>query len=290
MFKFKRPQRVLKIGKIEVGGQPGENPTVLVGSIFYHGQKLLLDEKTGEVDREEAEALIKLQEEFSDRTKNPCMIDLVGTTEEAITKLLSFVSDITETTIMIDSPNNEVRITGVKYANEVGLESRVIYNSLIPESKPREFEVIKESGVESAVFLAYKRGVMTSEDRVKAIKELLSEAEQAGISKPLVDTFVIDIPSLSLACKAMLDIKRDLGIPCGCGAHNAISTWVGFKKRMGAQAVKPCTAAINTAPVVLGADFILYGPMEDCNYVFPTIAALDNSYKYLFKKREGLEL
>jgi len=289
MFKFRRNQKVFDIGRVKVGGQPGENPTVLVGSIFYHGHKIVVDEKTGKFRKEEAEKLIKLQEEFSEKTGNPSMLDVVGSTKEAMVKFIDFVANVTEAPIMIDSPSVEVKVAGVKYASEVGLENRVVYNSLIPESKPEEFEALKDSRVKSAVLLAYKKGVMTSRARVEALKELLLKAEEAGVVKPLLDTFVIDIPSLSMACRAMLDLKRELGFPCGCGAHNAISTWVGLKERMGGQAVKSCTIAVNIAPIVLGADFILYGPIEDCEYVFPAVFTINTSYTYLNKRKEQTE-
>ena len=160
----------------------------------------------------------------------------------------------------------------------------------MPESKPEEFEAVKESHVESAILLAYKGGVMTSEARVKATKEPVPKAEEAGVTKTLLDTCVIDIPSLSMACRAMLDLKRELGLPCGCGAHNAVATWAGLKERMGAQAVKSCAVTVNVAPIILGADFILYGPIEDCKYVFPSLYAINTSYKYLNKMKEQLEL
>jgi len=290
VFRFEREQKVFDISGVKVGNQLGENPTVLVGSIFYHGHKILANEKTGKFYEEKAEKLINLQEEFSDKTGNPCMLDVVGSTKEAIKRFISFVADATEAPILIDSPSVEVKVAGVKYASEVGLEKRVVYNSLIPESKPEEFEALKESGVESAVLLAYERGVMTSKARVKALKELLPKAEEAGVTKPLLDTFVIDVPSLSMACRAMLDLKKELGLPCGCGAHNAISTWSGLKKRLGDQAVKSCMVAVNIAPIVLGADFILYGPIEDCKYIFPAVYAINTSYKYLNKMKEQLEL
>jgi len=290
MLKFKKQQKTFEIGKVKVGGQPGENPTVLIGSIFYHGHKIVLDENTGKIDKEGAEKLIKLQEEFSAKTGNPCMLDVVGATKEAMEKFIDFVAGATEAPFLIDSPSIEVKVAGVKYASEVGLESRVVYNSLTPESKPQEFEAIEESGVKSSILLAYKSGLMTSEARVKAIKELLTKTEEAGITKPLIDTFVIDIPSLSVACRAMLDLKRELGLPCGCGAHNAISTWAGFKERMGAQAVKPCAVTVNVVPIVLGADFILYGPVEDCKYVFPAVYAINTSCKYLSRTKEQIEL
>lgn len=290
MLKFKTSQKIFRIGEVQIGGQPGENPTLLIGSLFYHGQKLLLDEKRGEIDKEETEAVINLQEEFSDKTKNPCMIDLVGTTEESIKKLLSFVSGITTTPILIDSPNINVRIAGVEYAHEIGLENRIVYNSLIPDAKPQEFEALSENGVKSAVLLTYQKGFMTSLGRVETIKDLLKKTEKKGISKPIIDTFVMDVPSLSMASRAIISIKNDTGLPCGCGAHNAMSTWAGFKKRMGSQAVIPCTVAMNTVPVVLGADFVLYGPIEDCKFVFPAVSAINSSYKYLLKNCEQLEL
>ena len=39
MFKFNTKQNVYEIGKVKVGGQPGETPTFLIGSIFWLGQK-----------------------------------------------------------------------------------------------------------------------------------------------------------------------------------------------------------------------------------------------------------
>ena len=194
--------------------------------------------------------------------------------------MLDFVSDITETPILIDSPSHTVKIAGTLHAAEIGISERVIYNSLIPESKPEEYEAIQETKLESAILLAYQTGFMTSKGRVEAINELYPKAVQSGIKKPLVDAFVIDVPTLSMASKAIIEIKKEMGLPCGCGAHNAISTWSGFKKRMGKQAVTPCTTVVNTFPVALGADFILYGPIESCKYVFPAVSTLNSSYKF----------
>jgi tetrahydromethanopterin S-methyltransferase subunit H len=290
MFSFGTHQEVYQLGEIKVGGQPGENPTVLIGSIFYHGHSVLTDESTGGIDREDAEKLIKLQEEFSDRTGNPSMLDVVASSKEAMERLVSFVAEVSEEQILIDSPSREAMIAGVRYAREVGLERRVVYNSLMPGSKRDEFEAIKENEIESALLLAYEKAIMTSEARVDALKRLLSRVEEGGVTKPLLDTFVIDIPSLSTACRAMLTLKEELGLPCGCGAHNAVSTWRGLKHRLGIQDVRPCTVAVNIAPVVLGADFLLYGPIEDCEHVFPAVHAIDTSYRYLYKAKDQLEL
>ena len=51
MLEFNREQKVIQIGSIKVGGQPGENPVVMVGSVFYAKHQALLDEKTGKFDK-----------------------------------------------------------------------------------------------------------------------------------------------------------------------------------------------------------------------------------------------
>jgi len=289
MIKFKTQQKVHEIGKVKIGGQPGENFTVLIGSIFYHGHKIVRDEKTGEFEKDEAEKLVNLQEEMSDKTGIPALLDVVASTENSLCRYINFVAEVTDKPFLIDSPSAKVKITGAKYAREVGLEKRVIYNSILPDSKPEEFETLMECKIESAIVLAYKSNVITSQDRVNVIKELLPKIEKAGVTKPLLDTFVIDIPSLSLACKALLILKSEIGLPCGCGAHNAIATWSGIKTRFGSKAVKSCTVSVNLIPIVFGADFILYGPIEDCCYIFPAVYTINASYKYVRQMGEHLE-
>jgi tetrahydromethanopterin S-methyltransferase subunit H len=288
MFQFKAKQSVFEIYNIKVGGQPGENPSVLIGSIFYYGHGIVKNEKTGEFNKKDAENLINLQEEYSEKTRNPFMLDVVGSTDEAIEKYIDFVANVTEAPFLIDSPRVEVRIAGLKYVKEHGLQNRIVYNSIIPESTPEELEALKESGVKSAILLAYKRGVMTSKARAQVVKVLLLKAKECGISKPLVDTFVIDVPSLSSACRAILDLKNQYGVPCGCGSHNAISTWAGFDARMGAKARKSCEVTLNVTPLILGADFVLYGPVENCKYLFPSVYAINSGYKYLRQMKEQM--
>ena len=72
--------KTFEIGNVKIGGNHGQVPTVLIGSIFYNKHYIVKDEVKGEFDRQEAERLIKQQEEFSDKTGNPHMIDVVGAT------------------------------------------------------------------------------------------------------------------------------------------------------------------------------------------------------------------
>ena len=290
MFKFRINQKVFTINNIKVGGQPGEEPTLLIGSIFYHGQKIIEDEKKGVFNKADAEKLILLQSELSDKTGNPAMLDVVSTTAEAMIKYIDFVTNITDSPFLIDSPSVDTRIAGLEYVKEVGLNEKTVLNSLNLETNVKEFEAIRDSEVNSAILLTYERGLLTSDARVDILGKLLPKADEAGITKPFIDTFVIDVPSLSTACKATFDIKSTLGLPCGYGTHNAIQTWKGLKNLLGSHAIRPAEIAANIMPVALGSDFILYGPVDSCEYTFPAVHTIDTSYKYLSRMKEQLEL
>ncbi len=290
VFKFKTPQKTFEIGNVKIGGQPGENPPVLIGSIFHEKHGLVLDERKGQIDKQKSEELIKRQEELSEKTGIPCMLDVVGSTPEAIKKLIDFTAQTTDSPFLIDSADEEVKAAGARHAEEIGLKQRVIYNSLTAKSTQKEYETIKKTGLESAILLAYRGGFMTVQDRVKTTEELLLKVQKAGISKPLIDTFVMDLPSLAQGSRALLEIKRKLGLPCGCGAHNAFSTWRGLKEKMGTEAITPALVTINDLPIILGADFILYGPIEACKYMFPSVYAVHTSYRFLARMKEQIEL
>jgi len=278
VWDLKAEQKVFQIGGINIGGLPGQCPVVLVGTLFYHGHRIVKDETAGTFDEAAAEQLLKSQEEMSDKTGNPCMVDVVGTTLPAMSKALGFVADRTKAPMMVDSPSAEVRAAGLSYAKEQGILGRVVYNSINPHSKPDELEAVKSSGVDSAVFLAYNMKDFSTNGRVTCIKELLNRKEEFGIRKPLIDTCVLDLPTLGQALRAMYELKDETGLPVGCGAHNAVALWRGLKTKMGEHAVKPCLASVNAATAAVGADFVLYGPIDDAKVVFPAVAMVDTAY------------
>ena len=110
MFKFKTQQKIFQIGKIKIGGQPGELPKVLIGTIFYQKQNIVKNPKEGVFDKQKAEELIKKQEELSDITGNPCGVDIVCTSFESGCKYINFVSEMTDTPILIDVWKPDIKI------------------------------------------------------------------------------------------------------------------------------------------------------------------------------------
>jgi tetrahydromethanopterin S-methyltransferase subunit H len=278
---FEMENQIFQIGSVKIGGKSSQVPTVMIGSIFYHKHHIVKDELKGEFDREEAEKLIKRQEEYSDKTGNPHMLDVVGATSEALTRFLDFASGVTQAPILLDGVSTAVRIAALDHIKDSGLKDRIVYNSLSPEYKTEELEKIREVGMKSAILLAFNTKEFTSQGRVKAIRDLLPVASKAGIQKPLIDTAVIDIPSLGMACRAIQELKREFALPVGSGAHNAIGTWRGLKKKMGTQATASSMAAACAMTVAAGANFVLYGPIESADQMFPAIAMVDAAYAQL---------
>ena len=71
MLKFSVEQKIYKIGYIEIGGQPGQFPTVLFGNLFYKGMPEVTDHKEGRFDKERIEIWIGIAEELSRETAVP---------------------------------------------------------------------------------------------------------------------------------------------------------------------------------------------------------------------------
>jgi tetrahydromethanopterin S-methyltransferase subunit H len=256
-------------------------PTVLIGSIFYQGHKIVKDSRKGIFDKDAAEKLIKNQEELWDATGNPGILDVVVSSVGAINRLLDFISSITDAPFLFDAWPLNVRIEGLNYLKQTGLSDRVIYNSISPTSKKDELKAIKESNVKSAILLSFNfkdpwvKGLLSVLKGTRKKEGLLSMAEEAGIEKPLVDNCVTSIPSIGVAARAIHLVKAKFGIPAGCGAANATTRWREPKKRWGTDVFKACEASAQTVTLTMGADFLMYGPIESADWIFPACAAID---------------
>ena len=290
MFSFKTDQKTYEIAGTRVGGQPGEIPTVLVGSMFYTKHKIVTDERAGKFDRDAAEALVRKQEELGDKTRNPALIDIVASSSESILRYIDFVAGMNEKPFFIDSASADVKIAAIEYAKEIGLEKRIVYNSVSIETKDNEYAALKANGIESAILLSFTRDIMSSRARAETVDKLAPMMEESGVSNILVDTFVMDVPSLTPSGRATIEIKKKTGYPCGTAAHNAISTWKGLKNMLGKEGVRSADIVANIMPAIFGADFLLYGPVENCESVFPAAFTIDTTYRYAARMKETIDV
>lgn len=266
-----------KSGITRIGGVPGLIPTAMIGSIFYAGDKLVLDAKSGTVDKKKTEAILENVSETSMKTGIPNILDIVAETPQAMREYVAYLGDLTDMPLMIDGSGSlEVNLAGLETANELGLIERTILNSIGPEDDESVYQKVVSLGLKTAMLLAFNSEAMASSSkRVELAKILIERARKAGLQNVMVDTGVMDLLTLGLSSKAIVRIKDETGVPAGCGAHNAVNMWEGLVPKFGKEAKKPATVGSSLVPVTMGADFILYGPVKHAPIIFPSVAMVD---------------
>lgn len=286
MFVFEKEQVIHNVGGVRIGGTPGEIPTVLAGTIFYTGHDIVQDANKGLFDRKAAETLIKAQDEMADLTGNPALVQVFSESDEAVCRYIDFVTDITDAPFLIDSTVPDVRIAGLKHAEESGLLDKAIYNSINISASEREIDALREIKHECAIILAFnphdssiagKRAVL--ERGVPGFdKGLLKLSEELGVTKPLIDTATTAMGAGAGTAAAFTFVAKAVyGLPTGSGVHNAPSSWSWLRKykKVNPDAYRACDAASSLIVQMMGADFVLYGPISNARTVFPVAAMAD---------------
>ncbi|RLI20696.1 hypothetical protein DRO54_05620 [Candidatus Bathyarchaeota archaeon] len=282
MFKFEREQKVFNIGDIKVGGQPGEYPTVLIGSMFYWKHSIVKDHKRGIFNEQKARSLIEKQDRLSELTGNPCMVDIEGFSNEAIERYINFVSKTTESPFLINSTAVSVRLYATKYVSEIGLNERVIYASINFKTTQKEIDEIKSSKVDCALVQTFNPKNPYPLGAVQILKEesLLEKALKAGIKKPILLASVLEVPDIPLALETVFLLKKEFGLPTGVAPVGVVGQWAKRPKleklKTQTKYLKECCEVTSVAICQLsGADFIHYGSIRKAEYIFPVVSLVD---------------
>lgn len=284
MFSFSTEQKVYEIQGIKIGGQPGENPTVLFGTIFYGGEF----SDFGSDEKKRAEKLIDTHMEMGALTGNPAVVDIFIESKEDIRKNIEFVLDhLPENSpFSVDIPEAEVRVEALRYLKEAGLLDRVIYNSLNLGLTPEEFELLKENTPAAAIILGYNPKDFSVDGRMDIIesgagmleKGLMNYADDAGIEVRLLDSAAVPFDNKAAeTIRAIPVMKNKWGMPVGCSFHNTVESWqwLNHYRKKNPETYRICDIASNGFIVLFGASFSLYGPIESAKLVFPYVAMVD---------------
>jgi len=278
MFRFEKEQKIIDAGGIKLGGQPGELPTALTATIFYIGHKIVEDKKKGIFDKARAEALINKMDELSDMTTNPFILDVVGTSVEAFQKYIDFISKVTEAPIQIDAISPRLRIETIKWASEVGLSARLVNNSIYKGVKEKELQNLKDCGVKASIILCDNQNDESTQGKLDVLPDTMALADQAGIEGALIDTAM---PSWGIGVgaglRAIYLIKEQYGDKgaVGTGIGNVSDTLGWVKANFPKNIKKAVDAAQNAILPMIGADWIMFGPIEFAEFVFPAVAVVD---------------
>ena len=274
---------MVNISGVRFGGQPGEFPTVLAGTIFYQGHKIVQDEDQGLFNRAKAEELVVRQAELSEETGNPALLHVYSRTTKAFERYLAFVEEVWSGPFIIDSADPSVRVAAAGLVSELGYADKAIYNSISLATNSSEEKAIRDSEIDSAILLAYNPAEPGVDGSIKVLetggsvreKGLIPLSRDLGIVNLLIDPGVVPLGSgAGAALRFSVVAKAKYGLPVGSGIHNAVSSWPWLKGRS-LQDKRCCDAAATAMQQLAGGDFLLYGPIENADFIFPVAAMAD---------------
>jgi tetrahydromethanopterin S-methyltransferase subunit H len=283
LYRFEREQSIVNIAGVRFGGQPGEFPTVLCGTIFYQSHTIVQDEDRGLFDRDRAEMLVSRQAQLSQETGNPSVLHIYARTIDAFEKYLEFVDQVWNGPFIIDSADPLVRTAAANLVSELGYADLAIYNSINLATDALEEMALRDSEIDSAILLAYNPAELGVDGSLKVLetggsvreKGLIPLARELGIVNLLIDPGVVPLGSgAGAALRFSVAAKARFGLPVGSGIHNAVSSWSWLKGRS-LQDRRCCDAAATAMQQLSAGDFVLYGPIENAEFIFPVAAMAD---------------
>jgi len=287
MFAFTREQKVFEVGGVKFGGQPGQNPTVLFGTVFYGRQFKELDSAA----LTKAKQLILAQEEVSKITGVPGLADVYVKQEDRLIRELNLILDSTDEPFSIDISESELRIKALEFLGKAGVLDRVIYNSINLGLTEKEVKALEKHTPSAAIVLAYnpkdlsvdgRLGILSDGAHVLKVggkeKGLLDVAADVGIKNILLDTGATPFGHNSAeTLRAIPVMKSEYGLPVGCAIHNTLESWLWMKeyRKRKPEDYECFDVGVNTLVPLMCGDFVVYGPIELAGKVFPAVAFTD---------------
>jgi len=274
MISYEKEQKVCRIGPVKLGGQPGENPPLLMGNIFQKGDVMLESRKEGKFNREGTAERLAALKAISEETGVPALVAMVANSADEMKRYVDFFIETSDLPFAIDIWVEKVRMEAARYIAELGLQDRVLYNSITPWDKDLEGQVaeLKSLGIKHVVVQVFDEHDKGPEGRVKSLKALMPIVEKGEFESILVDTSVMNLPTISLSLKANQLIKQQFGLPCGFAPSNGSYMWRKTAGDRGKAQFAAVDAGVHAVSALL-SDFLLFGPLSGIGRVFPAVGA-----------------
>ncbi|MDA8089084.1 MAG: tetrahydromethanopterin S-methyltransferase subunit H [Nitrospiraceae bacterium] len=272
MFGLEAAQKVFQIGGIRIGGNPGDNPPVLIASMFHNKDRILTDRK-GNFDRLRAKELIEKQEELTRSTGIPGMVAMVANTPEEAQIYIDFFLETSSMPFGIDMWEAGKRAKATEYIAKLGVQDKFLYNSITPWDKDIKGQVgrLKDLGIRHVVVQAFDDKDQTPAGRLRSLESILSQGADS-FDTVIVDTSVMNLPATSLSLVANRLIKEKFGLPCGGAYSNGTHMWKQSKDLWGIEGFRAMDAVAQGMSSVLWSDFNFYGPIVTAPRIFPAVA------------------
>lgn len=258
----------------------GAGKPVLIGSLFYKADRKVMDHKKGRVNRVALTKELRAVAILKGRVGLDHAIDIIAETPQAMESYLTLLADATEDPLLIGGLNEETRTAGYRRAREMGIQGRCGVNSVASATSEGELESIRSSGIKFAILQTMDPSAVYPQEKIGLLKDaLLGKCGKADIDRAAVDVGVIDFTSAWLAAESIRRIKAELGIPAGCAPSNAAYQPL-TTGRITRRSARSMNVALNTVVQLVGADFIIYGPLKASTYVFEAAAVVEGIKAY----------
>ena len=297
MKRYDLKQKTSVIGNVHIGGQPGEWPTVMCGSIFYGGHKIVNDAIKGIFDKDAALELLNKDGELCRQFGMQRMIDVVGDTSEALINYVGFVLENTDAPILVDSAAIKPIVDTFSYFSDEEVRQRLVYSPIDHVHTADDFAKIKELNVKNALLMSFTAQSVLPEQKMELLlgkqwkeaintgeyKEgLLADTINAGVENIMIDVGVIDFQGTAWSAASINTVKENLGLAAGCAPANALFSWLRRNKDRLPEKTQTSAvgASVYSSVIYSGADFVLYGPINQAEWAYPACAAADALTSY----------
>lgn len=277
MFRLSREQKTCRIGGVDVGGQPGRNPAVVVSSIFQKGDKIFEGKKREQgFNEKSAREFLERQDRLSRETGIPGMADIVANTGKEFERYIDFVVGVSDMPFCIDAWTMKTKLDGARYCADKGLLDRMFYNSLTVWEANIETEIreIAGIGVKHVLLMAFDPQDQLPAGRLAGAQKLLDAIEKVGarFESVIVDTSVMNAPATAFCSVANRMIKETWGFPCASAPSNGSYMWKAARDLWGAEGWGGADAALEGIAACFYHDMVFSGPIAGAGRAFPAVA------------------
>lgn len=274
------------IGKHQLGGPVGTFPTVLCGTIFFAGQKLLHDEEKGHFDTRAALAQIRSNHDACGDFAVPLFLDVVAETPEAIRRQIEFVVRETDMPFLIDASDVEVRMAGLEKVAQMSALERTVYNSITGDSEEDELKLIAGHPPAAVVLGAMDAMNYGLSSALSVVEEMKLKLPNTLQKRLLLDVGFLDEASPGVSCRIAKELRQKTGLPVGGAPCNGLHMWERLKGEESVHFIPALAGTIGYC-TAFGLDFLLMGPLRHAGLMAAAQGAADvyNRYSLMLEDR-----
>jgi len=119
----------------------------------------------------------------------------------------------------------------------------------------------------------------TAHGRLKTWKKIEKRIRGIEFQGMILDTAVLDMPSIAQSSLAVMEIKDKIGYPVGCAPDNGIAIWKKMSEKKGSSEYMMAASMATAIPLLYGADWVVYN-IDHADWVLPACAMASGIFAY----------